>query len=101
MSMHPVGCECPAYGCELRRKGVQLSAGQARSTTKGKLGSNAEYNGIERAITGERRKGGTFMPYLDTKGNTIPIREGRAERSKHREIRRKQHDQAVSRGHHH
>lgn len=99
--MHAPDCECDAYGCVLRRKGVQLSPGQARSVLKGQAGSNSEYNGVERAIAGERRKGGTFMPYLDKKGNTVPIKQHRANEAHHREIRRRQHDQAVSSGHHH
>lgn len=101
--IHPPDCTCTeSLGCQLRRSGtLQLSAGQARSVWRGKARSNAEYNGIERAVAGERRKGGTFMPYLDATGKTIPIREGRALRHKHNEIRRRQHDQAVSAGHHH
>ena len=100
--IHPSDCECTtSLGCQLRRSGIQLSAGAATSTRKGKPGSNAEYNGIERGIAGERRKGGGFMPYLDAKGAVIPIKEHQAKRAHHKEIRRRQHDQAVSAGHHH
>ncbi len=101
--IHPPDCTCTtSIGCLLRREGsIQLNTGSATTQRKGRPGSNAEYNGIERAIAGEARKGGTFMPYLTPDGKTIPIREGRALRHKHREIRRRQHDQAVSAGHHH
>ena len=101
--IHPPDCDCTdSLGCQLRRTGgVQLNPGQATSVRRGRPRSNAEYNGIERGISGERRPDGSFMPYLTPKGDTIPIREGRALRSKHREIRRRQHDQAVSAGHHH
>ena len=101
--IHPPDCTCEtSLGCKLRREGsLQLNTGAATTTRKGRPRSNAEYNGWERGIAGERRKGGTFMPYLDAKGNTIPIKEHVAKRHHHKEIRRRQHDQAVSAGHHH
>lgn len=101
--IHPPDCDCTdSLGCQLRRSGsLQLNTGAATTQRRGIPRSNAEYNGIERAVAGERRKGGTFMPYLNAKGETIPIREGRAQRHKHNEIRRRQHDEAVSAGHHH
>jgi hypothetical protein len=99
--IHLPGCSCEAYACQLRAKGVQLSAGRATTIRKGKPGSNAEHNGWERGVAGERRKGGTFMPYLDAKGDVIPIREGVAKRAHHREIRQRHHDEAVAAGHHH
>jgi hypothetical protein len=106
MSVHAPGCECGAYACELRAKGITFDPGAARSTPrKGKPGSNAEHNGWERQLAGENRPGGTFMPYIDRDKNgnltTVPIKEGVAKRHKYREIRRRQHDQAVSAGHHH
>lgn len=101
MAIHDPDCRCGAYACTLRAKGVQLSAGQATSVRRGKPSSNAENNQWERGVAGEARKGGTFMPYLDGTGNVIPIKTGVEQKFKHREIRRRQHDRAVSAGHHH
>lgn len=100
--IHPPDCTCTdSLGCQLRRNGgVQLSAGAATSTRRGRSADNGRYNGWERSIAGEHRKGG-FMPYLTPKGDPVPIREHVAHRHHHREIRRRQHDQAVSAGHHH
>ena len=76
MPMHPPDCECDAYGCQLRRKGVAISrAATPNKPMKGKPGSNAEYNSWEKGKAGEQRSNGTFMPYLDGKGNSIPIKK--------------------------
>lgn len=99
--IHPPDCDCLAYACRLRAKGVQLSPGAATTQRRGKPGSNAEHNGWERGLAGEARRHGTFMPYLDATGKKIPIKQGVTDRSKHREIRRRQHDEAVAAGHHH
>ncbi len=100
--IHPPDCDCSeTLGCRLRREGgVQLNTGDATSTRRGKPADNGRYNGWERGIAGEQRKGG-FMPYLDAKGEKIPMREHVAHRHHHHETRRRQHDQAVSAGHHH
>ena len=76
MAVHPEGCDCGSYACELRNKGVSIAhAATPNRTRKGKPGSNAEYNGWEKGKAGERRSNGTFMPYLDGKGNTIPVKQ--------------------------
>jgi len=71
MATHPRGCDCQAYACRLRAKGVQLDTGAATSVRKGKPDSNSRYNGWERGVVGEERPDGTFMPYLSGEGSPI------------------------------
>ena len=99
--IHPRNCRCDAYACRLRAKGVQLDPGTTRQEYRGKPGNNAQHNSWEAGVAGEHRAGGTFMPYLDRKGNVIPIKQGVDNKFQHRKIRRKQHDRAVAAGHHH
>lgn len=76
MPVHPAGCDCGSYACELRNKGVSIAhAATPNKVRKGKPGSNAEYNGWEKGLAGEKRPGGTFMPHLDGKGNTIGVKQ--------------------------
>lgn len=71
MPSKPVGSDPDSYGAKLRAKGVQIDAGAAKSQRRGTPSSNAAYNGWERGITGEDRPDGTFMPYLDSKGDVV------------------------------
>lgn len=100
--IHPPDCTCTdTLGCRIRRESsLQLSPGQARTELKGRPRSQNQFNSWERGVAGEQRKGG-FMPYLDAKGNVIPIKKGTEKRFEHRETRRRQHERAVSAGHHH
>ena len=67
----PVGSDPESYGAKLRAKGVQIGAGVATTVRRGTPESNSRYNGWERGLAGENRPGGTFMPYLDAKGDVI------------------------------
>ena len=77
--IHDPDCECGAYACSLRKKGVQVSpSGMVKHN--GKPPSKHRYNQWEKGIAGESRPNGTRMPYLDKNGSVIPIKhytEGR------------------------
>lgn len=84
MAVHPAGCDCGSYACRLRNKGVSISrAATPNKPMKGRPGSNAEYNGWEKGRAGEQRPNGTFMPYLDGKGNAMSVKEFANDRPKH------------------
>lgn len=87
--IHPPPCDCGSYGCSLRAKGVQISP--AATPTKARKGKPSEqrYNSWEKGKAGEKRKDGTFMPYLDAKGARIPIKKYSDARSKYDEQVRK------------
>ena len=73
MSVHAPDCECDTYGCQLRRKGVQVSpAGMVKHN--GKPPAAHRYNQWEKGKAGEHRPDGTFMPYLNKTGDAIPIK---------------------------
>lgn len=104
--IHPPDCRCGAYACELRAKNVAVQPGQARTGKyKGGAESQAKYAGSNHGVAGESRPGGTFMPYLtpnaEGKLAEVPAKQGREQRHTIREVRRRQHDQAVTTGHHH
>lgn len=72
--IHPPDCDCGAYACDLRAKGVQVSpAGMVKHN--GKPPSKPRYNNWEKGRAGEKRAGGSFMPYLDKTGTAIPIKK--------------------------
>lgn len=101
--IHEPDCDCGAYACELRAKNVSVQAGRARHTPyKGGAESQAKYAGMNKGVAGEHRPGGTFMPYLqpnaDGRLDKVGIKQGREQAHTIREIRRRQHDQAVHAG---
>lgn len=84
MATQPVGTP-GTYGEQLRSKGVQIDAGQAKSTRRGTPSDNARYNRWENGTTGETRPDGSHMPYLDRHGNVIKnkrMSEGRFDKAK-------------------
>ena len=86
--IHPDGCECPLYGCELRRKGIQFAAippMKARKVFRRPV--NCSW---EAGVSGETRADGSFMPYLDGSGRKIRVKQMGEERHKLTEIRRRQ-----------
>jgi hypothetical protein len=88
--IHPDGCECPLYGCELRRKGVRYS-GSATPTARANRPFRPPVNcSWEAGAAGERRPDGSFMPYLDDRGRKIRVKQWGEERTKLEEIRRRQ-----------
>lgn len=88
--IHPDGCECPLYGCELRRKGVRFSetaTGVNQSRRPFRPPANCSW---EAGVAGETRPDGSRMPYLDESGHKIRIKEYGEKRSKFDDIRRRQ-----------
>lgn len=87
---HPDGCECPLYGCELRRKGIRYSGTAtpvARAHRAFRPPSNCSW---EAGKAGERRPDGSFMPYLDGSGTPIRMKRWAEERQKLSTIRTSQ-----------
>jgi hypothetical protein len=86
--IHPDGCDCPLYGCELRRKGIQFGAiPPARANKVFRKPVNCSW---EAGVAGETRADGSRMPYLDATGRKIRVKEYGENRSKLSEIRRRQ-----------
>lgn len=73
--IHDPDCRCDAYACQMRAKGVQVSAGAATSHRRGTPGDNARYNGWERGFATEERAGGARMPILNEHGNMMRMKE--------------------------
>ena len=94
MAVHPEGCDCGSYACELRNKGIQVSAaGMVRHNRKPP--SPHRYNQWEKGKAGEHRADGTWMPYLDKHGSQIPIKtfsEGKFDKAKERLDQRRARD---------
>ena len=92
MTVHDSDCECDTYGCQLRRKSIQLSY-DASPTRRSRRPWRPKVNCSENAgLAGERRPGGGFMPYLDLNadGNAyrkIHTKEGRERRREISDIR--------------
>lgn len=75
MTIHPHGCDCNAYACQLRRKGVSISS-KALPTRHNRKPPKAHTNNQwEKGISGENRGHGTFMPYLGADGKPLPIKQ--------------------------
>lgn len=88
--IHEPGCDCGAYACELRAKGVTLDPGAARnSPRKGRPGSNALHNSWERGVAVDRRPGGFEMPIIDRNGNPMPIKQYSEKRHHYENIRQR------------
>jgi hypothetical protein len=88
--IHPDDCECPLYGCELRRKGVQY-AGSATPTSRARKPFRESINcSWEAGVAGETRPDGSRMPYLDGTGRKIRVKEYGENRRKLSDIRSRQ-----------
>jgi hypothetical protein len=88
--IHPDGCQCDLYGCQLRRKGVNFS-----ETATGINWSRRPFRppvncSWEAGVAGESRPDGSRMPYLDEKGQKIRLKEYGEKRHELTEIRRRQ-----------
>lgn len=91
MTVHPAGCDCGAYACRLRAKGVQVSP-QATPTSSNKSTTRPrehQYNSWEKGIATEKRAGGREMPILDREGQVIPIKKFTEQRHQYEENRRR------------
>lgn len=89
MSVHPVGCDCQAYACKLRRKGVTVSSKATPTRHNRKPPAPHTNNSWEKGIAGENRGHGTFMPYLGADGKPVPIKQKSDAESKVKSLRAK------------
>lgn len=88
--IHPDGCECPLYGCELRRKGVNFSdkaTGVVQARRPFRKPVNCSW---EAGVAGERRVDGSFMPYLGEDGRKVRVKEAGERRREISNIRERQ-----------
>lgn len=88
--IHPDDCDCPLYGCQLRRKGVRYSSAATptmRAHRPLRRSANASW---EAGPTGEHRRDGSFMPFIDDTGRKIRVKEMGERRQELTEIRRRQ-----------
>lgn len=89
MTIHPDGCDCDTYGCELRRKGIRLSA-NASQTARARRPFRPPVNASANAgYAGEHRPGGFFSPYVGERSmRKVHTKEGRERRREISEARR-------------
>lgn len=73
--IHPPGCECEAYACRLRAKGVQISTAALPSRHNRKAPPQMVPPDWNKTIVGETRPGGGFMPYIHADGEPYRNRE--------------------------
>ncbi len=94
MAVHPDDCTCNTYGCELRRKGVQLSPA-ATPNRQHHVHRPIQRPSWESGTVGEQRPGGGRMPYLDGNGDPITTKQFANKRGhfeeKLREVRTTKH----------
>lgn len=74
MAVHPEDCTCDTYGCQLRRKGVQVSP-QATPNRQHHVYRPPQRPSWEAGTVGEARPGGTRMPYLHGDGTPITTKQ--------------------------
>jgi len=87
--VHPHGCDCGAYACKLRAKGVSVSPKATPTQHNRKAPAPHTNNSWEKGVAGENRGGGTFMPYLGADGKPLPIKERSAAESKVKTLRQR------------
>lgn len=70
------------YGCRLRNKGLQLSpkATPSRVSVRKFKPRPMQHNSYGHGVTGEKRRDGTFMPYIDNTGSIV--RQGTMDRDR-------------------
>lgn len=73
--IHPPGCDCPAYACGLRRKGLQVSPSATPSRRRWAYRKPVAPS-WEKGRVGERRPDGSWMPYLSpSTGKPMGVKE--------------------------
>lgn len=87
--VHPYGCNCKAYACQLRRKGVAISSKATPTRHNRKPPAEHTNNSWEKGIAGENRGHGTFMPYLGNDGKPLPIKQRAEAEVKVKKLREK------------
>lgn len=74
--IHPPGCTCSTYGCELRRKGIQVPpSAQPTRTPRRPFRPGPKHMSWEAGRAGEHRRDGSFMPYIHSSGTDIGVKE--------------------------
>lgn len=73
MPVHPEGCDCGSYACDLRNKGVQVSH-KNMVRHNGVPPRPHTNNQWEKGKASETRPDGSRMPYIDRNGDPIPIK---------------------------
>lgn len=94
MTVHADDCECDTYGCELRRKGLQVAPSATPSRHNRVPFRTQEPPAYNRQIRGEHRGGGTFMPYLNVDGSPVRSKQWETHRRRLTDIRNAQRAQA-------
>lgn len=88
--IHPADCDCPLYGCELRRKAINLSSAVSQTMRANRPFRPKINASWEAGTAGEHRRDGSFMPYLDRTGRKIRVKEAGERRRELTEIRNRQ-----------
>lgn len=73
--IHEPGCPCGAYACELRAKSIHVSANASPVSRARRPFRRSEQPSWEKGRAGERRKDGSFMPYITERGRPINVKE--------------------------
>lgn len=79
--IHPADCQCDTYGCQLRRKGLQVSPA-AMPNRHNRVVKQTQPNAHNAQIRGERRPGGFISPYLHA-STGAPVRAKEYEAKHH------------------
>lgn len=88
--IHPSDCDCDNYGCQLRRKGIRLGYDASPTARSRRPFRPSKQPSWEKGLAGERRADGSFMPYTDTSGRKIHVKEFGERRRELTEARRRQ-----------
>lgn len=83
MTAHAADCDCPTYGCMLRRRGLQVAPSAMPNRHNRKV-TQTQPSSWNRQVRGEARPGGFTMPYINPDGS--PVRAKQYE-SQHRKIK--------------
>jgi hypothetical protein len=94
--IHPTDCECDNYGCQLRRKGIRLSANASQTARARRPFRPSVQPSWEKGTAGEHRADGSFMPYIDDTGRKIHVKEMGERRRELTDIRRRQVEAPVT-----
>jgi hypothetical protein len=90
VTIHDPGCDCGAYACDLRAKGIRLSYAASSTMRARRPFRKLERPSWEAAQAGERRADGSFMPYITERGRAIHVKEAGERRREFSEIRNRQ-----------
>lgn len=78
------------FGCRIRAKALSYSRAASPTARSSKAPPRTPDPAWERGLAGEQRPGGTFMPYLNAKGDPMHVKEASGQRRRIADTRRKQ-----------